>query len=194
MDLAALLWVATWIVLGLVIGIEVRNLRQLSDTVTRAGTAVTRTGQALEPLRGLPFVGSRVDQVERQIEAAGRDASQSGQASRKSIDDLSVLLSVAVMLMPTVPLVVVYGPLRLSWTRDVRAVRRTLARWDGDPAFVEFLARRAVQRLPYHRLREIAPNPWRDLEGGSHQALAEAELARLGISATPLRAGARTAA
>jgi len=185
LDLVVLVWIAAWIVMGVVIGNQVRDLRQLSDTVVQAGSAVTRTGQALRPLNGLPFVGSRIVRVERQIESAGVQAQSSGRASRQSIGNLSILLAVAIILIPTVPLAVVYVPLRLSWARDVRAVRRSLTRWDGDPAFEEFLARRAVLHLPYHQLREISDNPWRDLETGRHEELARAELRRLGVR-TPL--------
>lgn len=194
LDVAAVLWVATWVVLGVVIGFEVRNLRQLSDTVVKAGSAVEQTGQALDPLRRVPFVGPSIDRVQRQIESAGRNAEQSGRESRRSIDTLSVLLAIAVILIPTVPLVAVYGPLRMSWIRDVRAVRRSVARWGTEPLFVEFLARRAVQHLPYHRLREISTNPWRDLEAGRHLDLAEAELRRLGLQTSLSPSTSRPAA
>src|SRR5438105_3708862 len=137
LDVAAVIWIATWVVLGIVIGFQVRDLGRLSDTVVQAGSAVEKTGQALRPLSSLPFVGSRIVRVESQIEAAGRRAEDSGRSSRRSIGNLSVLLAVAITLIPTVPLVAVYAPLRLSWARDVRAVRRSLAKWTGDPTFVE---------------------------------------------------------
>jgi len=194
LDAVVLVWIVVWIVMGLVIGSQVRNLRQLSDTVVGAGSAVEKTGQALRPLKDLPFVGSRIERVERQIEAAGLDAQASGEESRRSIGTLSVLLAIAIILIPTVPLVAVYVPLRLSWARDVRAVRRTLARWDGDPAFVEFLARRAVLHLPYQLLREVSANPWHDLESGQHDELARAELRRLGVRAPLAPQGSRHAA
>ena len=194
LDAVVLAWVAAWIVIGILVADEVRNLRQLSDTVVTAGKAIETTGRALGPLGRLPLVGDQVSRVRGQIEAAGRSAAASGTASRGSIDRLSVLLAVSIILIPSVPMVAIYAPLRLSWTRDVRAVRASLRRSGDDPVFVEFLARRAAQHLPYHRLREISPNPWRDIESGHHQALARAELVRLGISPSrlagvPARAG-----
>jgi hypothetical protein len=74
-----------------------------------------------------------------------------------------------------------YVPFRISRAREVRAIRKAAARAQGDPMFQEYLAHRAVENLPYHRLREITPNPWRDLEEGRHSALADAELDRLGL-------------
>jgi hypothetical protein len=80
-----------------------------------------------------------------------------------------------------VPIVTLYAPFRISRRRDLRAIRRAARQAGGDPGFEEFLARRAAENLPYHRLREVTPNPWRDLEEGRYQALAEAELRRLGL-------------
>jgi hypothetical protein len=48
-----------------------------------------------------------------------------------------------------------------------------------------------VENLPYHRLRAITPNPWRDLETGRHSDLAEAELGRLGLRREARRRGTR---
>jgi hypothetical protein len=194
LDLVVVGWVIAWVVVGILVGIEVRNLRRLSDTVVSAGVAVEATGRALAPLGNLPLVGDQVSRVRGQIQAAGRSAEQSGLDSRDTIGRLSVLLTVSIILIPTVPLAAIYVPLRLSWRRDVRAVRRSLGRSADDPVFTEFLARRAAQHLPYHRLREITPNPWRDIESGRHDELARAELVRLGINPSLLPSGTRSAA
>ena len=56
-------------------------------------------------------------------------------------------------------------------------VRVSRARFRRSPETLacldEFLARRAVQNLPYHRLRAVSENPWRDLEEGRYRALAD---------------------
>jgi hypothetical protein len=44
------------------------------------------------------------------------------------------------------------------------------------------LARRAVDTLPWDRLRELSDDPWRALAVGDYSALADAEIARLGLS------------
>jgi hypothetical protein len=194
LDAAVVVWIAAWITVAILVGIQVRNLRQLSDTVVTAGSAVEQTGKALAPLARLPFVGEDVARVGTRIEEAGRSAIESGRESRDGIDRLAVLLTLSILLIPTVPLAAVYTPLRLSWSRDVRAVRRSLARFRGDPTFVEFLARRAVTHLSYHRLREISEDPWRDLESGRHVELAKAELARLGLEPSSVGDGDRPAA
>ena len=42
-------------------------------------------------------------------------------------------------------------------------------------------ARRAADVLPWDRLRVISADPWRDIANGEYRALADAELARLGL-------------
>jgi hypothetical protein len=175
------LWVVGWIAVGLAVARDVRNLAALSDTVVQAGTAVGETGRALRSLEGLPFVGDRIGRVAGQIDAAAAQAVRSGQESRDSVQSLSVLLGFSVGVIPTLPILAMYVPFRISRAREVRAIRKAAARAQGDPMFEEYLAHRAVENLPYHRLREITPNPWRDLEEGRHSVLANAELDRLGL-------------
>jgi hypothetical protein len=175
------LWVVAWILIGLAVARDVRNLSRLSDTVVRAGSAVRETGRALHALENLPFVGDRIGGVARQVDAAADQAVRSGRDSRDSVEHLSVLLGFAVAVIPTVPILAIYAPFRVSRVKEVRAVRKAATQAQGDPMFEEYLAHRAVENLPYHRLRAITPNPWRDLEAGHHSELAEAELARLGL-------------
>jgi hypothetical protein len=181
LDAALVVWVGVWIWMGVAIGHEVSNLTTLSDTVVTAGQAVRDTGQALKALEGIPFVGDRIAAVERQIAEAGNSAVASGEQSRGNIEDLAFLLAFAIAVIPSVPVLVLYVPFRVSRLLDVRTIRRAARRSASDPAFEEFLARRAAENLPYHRLREISPNPWRDVEEGRFRPLARAELARLGL-------------
>jgi hypothetical protein len=180
-DLLVVAWIVTWIVLGVVISREVRDLRRLGDTMVKAGAAVEETGRAIGTLGGLPFVGPRIRQVQGRIEAAARSAVASGRESRRSAERLGVLLGVSIALIPTLPLLALYVPARLSWVMDVRSVRRSVRRAGDDPVFLEFLARRAAENLPYDRLRDVSPNPWRDIEDGRYEPLARAELRRLGL-------------
>jgi len=180
-DVILVLWVVAWIAIGLAVARDVRNLTALSDTVVRAGTAVGETGRALRALQGLPFVGERIGRVAGQVDAAAAQAVRSGRESRDSVQSLSVLLGFSVGVIPTLPILAMYVPFRISRAREVRAIRKAAARAQGDPMFEEYLAHRAVENLPYHRLREITPNPWRDLEEGRHSVLADAELDRLGL-------------
>lgn len=107
---------------------------------------------------------------------AGRRA-----GTAQSVHQLALLLGLAVVVAPTLPLLTLYVPLRFSQEREARAFRRALADGADDTAFEEFLAQRAVQNLPYHRLRQITTNPWREIRVGNFRALADAELKRVGV-------------
>ena len=100
-----LLWTAVWILMGIWTRHEVRTLRQLSNTVIQSGGAVKETGDALQGLRSIPFVGSDVARVGRRVSAAGVNARRSGRSSRSAVDSLATLFGVAIAVVPTVPMI-----------------------------------------------------------------------------------------
>jgi hypothetical protein len=181
LDAAAVLWAVAWIVLAVIVGREVRNLRELSDTVVLAGVAVEDTGELVASLEDVPFLGGQVGDVATRVQEAGASAQESGEESRDSTEDLSVLLALSIGLIPTLPLLGLYAPLRLAWTRDARSVRRALAQDPADPRLQEFLARRAVANLSYDEARAVSRDPYGDLEARRFDALAGRELERLGL-------------
>jgi hypothetical protein len=111
-------WTVIWILMGIWTQHEVQNLRQLSDTMVQSGAAVRQTGDALQGLRSIPFLGADVARIGREVSAAGVNARQSGRASRSSVDSLASLLGVAIALVPTVPMIVLFA---VVW----RLARRT---------------------------------------------------------------------
>ena len=189
LDLAVLVWTVAWIVLALAVAREVRNLRELSDTVVVAGVAVEETGDLVSSLGSVPFVGGQVGEVAARVREAGRSAQASGRESRDSTENLSLLLGISIALIPTLPLVGLYGPLRLAWIREVRSLRRALGAATTDPGVQEFLARRAVQNLSYQDLRAVSDDPWADLEARRFGPLADRELRRLGLARGPAARG-----
>jgi hypothetical protein len=197
LDASVAVWIVAWVVLALLVGREVRDLRQLSDTVVVAGVAVEETGDLVDSLGSVPFVGGSVGEVADRVRAAGQSAQASGRDSRDSTHNLSILLALSIGLIPTLPLLGLYAPLRVTWTREARAVRRAVAAGSADPVLMEFLARRAALNLPYQELRAISADPFRDLEEGRFDALAARELERLGLRgrtvSSPGEAGRRPA-
>jgi hypothetical protein len=183
LDAAVVVWVAAWIALGLLVGREVRDLRELSDTVVVAGVAVEDTADLVDSLGSIPFVGAQVGEVADEVRAAGRSAQASGRDSRDSTDDLAVLLALSIGLIPTLPLLGLYAPLRISWAREARAVRRAVAANPSDPVLLRFLANRALFNLPFQEVTAVSPDPFRDLEEGRVESLANRELRRLGLRA-----------
>ncbi|HEU5476376.1 MAG TPA: hypothetical protein VFU64_00920 [Gaiellaceae bacterium] len=179
LNVAIAIWAAFWIGIAAYTAYEVAALRTLSHTVVKAGTATVSTGHALAAIGHLPFVGGRISSLAAQAIAAGASARASGASTSTTIDQLAVLFGIAIALIPTVPLLALYLPLRISWRRDRKAVRRAVAQWDGEPGLEAFLAHRALAHLPFHELRALG---YDGTEGSAPDAdLAAAELRRLGL-------------
>lgn len=182
LDLAVVVWVAVWIALGVAVGSNVARLTDLSHTVTSDGLAIQTVGHSLDALAGVPFVGGGLfGGAAREIQAAGTSAVHSGRSSASAVDALSILLAIAVALLPATPVLGFYLPLRLARRREAQALRRTVREYGRDPAFRAFLARRALDTLGYDRLVTVTPAPWADPPSAPRAALAAAELLRLGI-------------
>lgn len=190
LDGALALWVAAWIGLGVAIGVNVRDLTHLSRTVVVDGQAVETVGRSLHSLGAIPFVGGQLSRESNAVIRAGASAVSGGQSSGSSIRALSVLLAIAVALLPSVPVLGFYLPARLEHGRESRALREALRIHAGDPAFQAFLGQRALATLSYHRLRRVAPLPWAQAAEGQYEDLAAAELRRLGVDPALLRGAA----
>lgn len=138
LDLLLSFWAVAWIVVGLVVAQEVRGLGQLSDTVGSVGRAVTSVG---EVARGLPLVGSRLAGPADQVETAGRDAVASARATRNTARRVGALLGISIALIPSLPVLLLYVPGRVSAERERRALRRALDA--GDSPWLEEVWRAA---------------------------------------------------
>ncbi len=180
-DGLVVLWAVAWIVVGLAVGRNIEGLATLSDTVRTSGVAVAQAASVIHAVASIPGAPGDLKQTEQQVREAGLSAQRSGRTSRDNIDQLSWLLGFAIALIPIAIVLAVYGPVRLGRIRERGAISSALRRHGGDPAFEEYLARHAVNRLPYQELLRFSSNPWRDIEAGNFGSLAEAELRRLGL-------------
>ena len=143
-DVLVVAWTLVWIVLGVVVVREVRQLEDLSETVVTAGEALDQTGdglrgtsvglreahRALQVIESLPFVGREIEEnlegaadeldgIAREVERTAISAQESGRSSKESVQDLSLILGLAVALVPTLTLLAAYAPLR---SRRIRRV------------------------------------------------------------------------
>ena len=183
-DIVLIVWTVAWIVVGTRVSHEVNGLSNVTDTVVRTGTAIDSVAGALQSLESVPFVGGRLSGPIGNIRSAGQSAIASGRSSRQSVHNLSPLLGFAIALIPTVPLLAIYVPLRVSGIRERRAVARLLRDYRDDPRLPRLLAQRALSRLPYHDLAAAALRGDRAAEGSTDR-LAAAELERVGIERPP---------
>ena len=179
-DLLLLFWALGWVLMGIAVARETRDLAAVSDNAREAGAATQRAGELLESLTDLPLVGERLREPAETIQQAGRSTVEGAERSRERAEGLANLLGFSIAIIPSLPLLMFYVPGRLAVERDRRSVRTALR--NRDPALEELLAIRAIAHLPYRRLLAITRDPGGDLREGRHARLAEAELSRLGLA------------
>ncbi len=192
-DLLVALWALLWIVLGVTVAGDVRELTQLSTSLSTAGQAVDDSGRALGSIE-IPLIGGALDASAQQIQDAGRSVVEGGRSSRESIERLSLVLGLGVAILPLLPVLAYYLPPRLGRAFEIHSVKRVLSAGAGDPLLERFLAHRAAHQLSYRELGQVSQSPWRDLEEGRYSELAAAELKRVGVApdvlvASPRRTG-----
>lgn len=182
LDVAVVAWAGLWLALAVVTAMEVRSLRQLSTTLVRSSDVLADTADVLAAIEDIPVVGSRVEDVQSSVRTAAESTRESGFQSRDNIKDLSILLGVLIFLVPLLPVVFLYLPLRISWSREVEFIEKGISEAGDDPAFTDFLAQRAIQNLGFARLQELGVTPWEAVPEGKRDELARAELERLGVT------------
>jgi len=174
-------WVVLWIVLGLATGYEVTQLTSVSESAQASARAADSAGEALQSLSGLPFVGGDSRALGDEVRVAAEQVRASAADTTVTLRRLGVLLGASIILIPLTPVFGIYLPNRLARAREVRALRRRLRARPMDGPLETYLARRALDWLPYDEIRTVSEDPAGDLLGGRHRALARAELARLGL-------------
>lgn len=179
-DLLVALWALLWIVVGVSVAADVRELTELSTSLSTAGRAVEDSGRALGAI-DIPLIGGALDSSAQQIQDAGRDVIEGGRSSRETIERLSLLLGLGVAVLPLVPVLAYYLPPRLGRAFEIRSVKQVLSAGAGDPLLERFLAHRAAHQLSYRELGRVSVSPWKDLEEGRFSDLAAAELRRVGV-------------
>ncbi|HEV2773532.1 MAG TPA: hypothetical protein VGV57_12040 [Thermoleophilaceae bacterium] len=188
LDAIVVAWTVAWIAVGIEVADTLYGLTELSGTFRSVGNAIGEVGRTLGGVN-LPLVGAPLDRASEAVEGAGRDIVASGLAARSEIVRASILLGLAVALVPTLTLMLLYAPARVGRTRDRAALRGLVGEAGGDPGFEDFLAARAIEHLPYRRLQRLTERPWKAHAPATRRALAEEELRRLGVSRRALRAG-----
>jgi hypothetical protein len=173
-------WLVLWLVLGGWTGYTIWQLSELGDTVSSSGQAIHSAGDALESLGGVPVVGQKPLELGQEVSATGIEINDRGQQVKGQLRQLSLLVGLAAALLPTTPVAGLYLPLRLARRREVQALRARLNR-SGDESLDRYLAERAVRNLPQEQLDSLVGDPWRAIDAGRTRALADAELARLGL-------------
>ena len=177
-DAVVVLWAVLWIALALGVVQSTRSVAELGGTVSQTGSAVSQVGGVINDV---PLLPDDVSGASGSVQAAGQSAEVNGTEAQESADRLSIYLGVAIAIIPSVPIIGLYLPIRITRIRERQVARRSLALHGTDPRFQEFLARRAVEKLPYEDVMAVSAHPWDDMKSGRFAPLASAELHRLEI-------------
>lgn len=165
-------WCALWATLGVLVGHDLWILARVGETTV--GAAGAHNG-AISPLLGAV------------LGHGGDSLAEGGHLWAHAMRSLGVVLPIALVALTTLPAIALYVEFRRRWGIERAALMRRLGP-SRDPAFERYLAHVALASVPYERLLEWSVDPWGDLEAGRFGALADAELARLGIARPAERA------
>jgi hypothetical protein len=181
-DLLVVLWTVAWIVLGVAVGTFVERLGAVGEGLEDAGRAIGRAGEAVGQLSDVPLVGEGFSEVAAEIQGVGQDTVTRGRSVEEDVDRLALLVGMSLALGPTLPILAVWLPPRVSRERERHALRTSLRRGDG--AALAYLANRAVATRRFRELRAVSDDPIADLAAGRHEALATLELDHLALRAS----------
>jgi hypothetical protein len=181
LDVLVVAWLVLWAALGVYVWHDIRNVDKLTGTLVKTTTALRDTSAALRQFENVPLVGGLVAPYVDKIYATTADAQQGAADAHASLLHLSVVAGLVIAVVPSLLILILYVPQRLSWRRAVAEVRRALEKTSQDAVLEEYLARRALLYLDYARLLTISADPWAAVAASDCRALADAELARLGL-------------
>lgn len=181
-DLLVVLWTAAWIVLGIAVGTFVERLGAVGEGLEDAGRAIGRAGDAVDELSDVPLMGEGFAKIASEVHGIGRATIENGRSFEEDVDSLAVLVGAGLALGPTLPILAIWVPPRLSRERERHALRRSLKAGDGTA--MAYLANRAVATRLFRELRTASEDPVADLAAGRYEALAALELKHLSLNAT----------
>ncbi len=173
-----------WVVLCLLLGIaatkRINHLGTLGDGLISAGDSVSGVGDAIGGLADTPIIGGSIGAVADKIDALGASTAQQGRNGKAAVWKAALAVGILLALLPTLPVLAVWIPLRVGVERERAALRAALTA--NDPGVWEYLALQAVDDLSYRDLRAISADPWEDIRQGRYETLARVELDRLGLA------------
>ncbi len=177
-DLLVAAWAVLWVAVALAVVQNTRDVAKLGGTVSQTGSAVSQVGGLINDI---PLLPSNVSGASGSVQAAGASAEVNGTEGQDAANRLGIYLGIAIAILPSIPIIGLYLPIRITRVRERRVAQRALALHGHDPQFQEFLARRAIEKLDYEDVMAVSAHPWDDMKQGRFAALASAELHRLEI-------------
>jgi hypothetical protein len=181
-DLLVLLLLVLFGWLGLRVHDTVDRMAVLGHGVRESGSTIqSGFDSAADAVDDVPLVGGRVaDGLRDAGEGTGGDLADLGRSGEDSVHRLANLLGLLTFSLPSLLLLLRFGPDRLAQVRRLTAAARVLAAPD-EPERRRTIAMRAAFALPYGRLLEHTRDPLGDLAAGRYDALVAAALEDAGL-------------
>lgn len=184
-DVLAIAACAAAVVTGLAAHDSIQRLSQPAGNLESSGSSLASgLGDAADTLENIPIVGDSVaDALNRAADAAAR-LRDAGASAGDSVQTAAVAVGWMIPVVAVVLAVAVWLRPRVLWVRDADDARVALRLADGE----ELLAARALATVRLPRLAEYGPQlpqRWKAGDDAATQALARAELDRLGLDYRP---------
>lgn len=186
-DLSVLVWVVAWVLVGRWVFALVTTLAAPADPLRDAGTSLReRMTEAAATAGEVPVVGNALGAPFTGAAGVGTDLVVAGDRLESSVRTVAWVVSTLSAATPILLVVLVWALLRLGWVRRAASLGREL----DDPQSQQLLALRALVRQHPRRLQRLHPDPvaaWRSGDPEALRALADLELAQLGLRSRPPR-------
>lgn len=182
-DAVALLLVAAFLLLGIVVRDTVLQLDALGRGVERAGQGVQDGFDgAGERVRDLPVVGDDLDEAFRGAgRASGGEVAASGRRGRDAVRDTANLLAFVTGALPALVVLSGWLPFRVRGVRSRRAAALALAAAPLDEQRARLIASRAFHALSFRHLRRYTDDPVGCMLRGDHGPLVRAAFEHEGL-------------
>ena len=126
------------------VGWHIWSLAELHLSLPEAADALTLTAGAVGLVGEVPVAGAGAGQLAGSITDTAEEVRRNAVTARRQVHVLLVVVAVAIALLPTLPLVVVYLPLRVASAREVTGLQQKLA-GPVDALLVEHVAHAALE-------------------------------------------------
>jgi hypothetical protein len=180
-DVLVLLWTGFWAYAGRQVHDVVEGLRAPADSITSAGRSV---GDALtgagEQAGRIPLVGEQLRDWLTQAAGSGTSLQQAGTSMAETVDQLALGLGLATVLVPVVPVLVVWLYVRVRFVRNATRSQRFIDAGED----LDLFALRAMATQPMRALARVSDDPagaWRRQDREVIRRLALLELRHQGL-------------